>query len=69
MSIVECDVPHHSALGKDLIESADFHDAYRAPLNRSDLSVVEIFLVRGTLKSAGTRWTRMSRGVTFMRAT
>ena len=43
MSVVECDVPRHSALGKDLIERADFHDAYRAPLSRSDLSVVEIF--------------------------
>ena len=43
MSIVECDVPRHSALGKDLIERADFRDAYRAPLSRSDLSVVEIF--------------------------
>ena len=43
MSVVECDVPRHSALGKDLIECADFRDAYRAPLNRSDLSVVEIF--------------------------
>jgi hypothetical protein len=43
MSVVECGVPHHSALGKDLIERADFRDAYRAPLNRSDLSVIEIF--------------------------
>jgi hypothetical protein len=43
MSVVECDVPRHSALGKDLIEGADFREAYRAPLNRSDLSVVEIF--------------------------
>jgi hypothetical protein len=43
MSVVECDVPRHSAVGKDLIERADFRDAYRAPLNRSDLSVVEIF--------------------------
>jgi len=43
MSVVECDVPHRSALGKDLIERADFRDAYRAPLNRLDLSVVEIF--------------------------
>ena len=43
MSVVECDVPWQSALGKDLIERADFRDAYRAPLNRSDLSVVEIF--------------------------
>jgi len=43
MSVVECDVPRHSALGKDLIERADFRDAYRAPLSRSDRSVVEIF--------------------------
>lgn len=43
MSVVECDVPHHSALGKDLIERADFRDAYRAPLRHPDLGVVEIF--------------------------
>src|SRR5215470_19065139 len=43
MTVVECDVPRHSALGKDLIERADFRDAYRAPLSRSDHSVVEIF--------------------------
>jgi len=43
MSVVECDVPRHSALGKDLIERADFRDAHRAPLSRSDRSVVEIF--------------------------
>jgi hypothetical protein len=28
MSVVECDVPRHSVLGKDLIERADFRDAY-----------------------------------------
>ena len=43
MSVVECDVPSHSALGKNLIDRADFRDACRAPLSRSDLSVVEIF--------------------------
>jgi len=43
MSVVECDVPRHSALGKDLIERADFRDAFRAPLSRSDLDVVDIF--------------------------
>jgi hypothetical protein len=43
MSVVECDVPRHSALGKDVIERADFRDAYRVPLSRSDLGVVEIF--------------------------
>jgi hypothetical protein len=43
MRVVECDVPRHSALGKDLIERADFRDAYRAPLSRQDLGVVDIF--------------------------
>ena len=43
MSVVECDVPSDSAMGKDLIERADFRDAYRAPLRRPDLGVVEIF--------------------------
>jgi hypothetical protein len=45
MNVVECDVPRDSALGKDLIERADFRDAYRAPLSRSDLSVVDVFFV------------------------
>jgi len=43
MSVVECDVPCCSALGKDLIKRADYRDAYRAPLSRSNLSVIEIF--------------------------
>ena len=43
MSVVECDVPRHSALGKHLIERADFRDAYRASLSRLDLDVVDIF--------------------------
>jgi Protein of unknown function (DUF2867) len=43
MSVVECDVPPESALGKALIEQADFRDAYRAPLRRPDAGVIEIF--------------------------
>jgi hypothetical protein len=43
MSVVACDVPRHSALGRDLIERADFRDAYRAPLSRSGVGVVEVF--------------------------
>jgi hypothetical protein len=43
MGVVERDVPRHSALGKNLIERADFCHAYCAPLSRSELSVVEIF--------------------------
>ena len=43
MSVVECDVPVESALSKGLIERADFRDAYRAPLNSADISVIEIF--------------------------
>ena len=43
MSVVECDVPSESALGKTLIERADFSDAYRAPLRRHEAGVVELF--------------------------
>jgi hypothetical protein len=43
MSVVECDVPSESALGKTLIERADFSDAYRVPLRRPEAGVVEIF--------------------------
>ncbi len=43
MRVVECDVPPESALGKDLMERADFRDAYRAPLRNPNLTVVEIF--------------------------
>jgi hypothetical protein len=43
MSVVESDVPSESALGKDLMERADFRDAYRAPLRNPNLTVVEIF--------------------------
>src|SRR5215831_18457734 len=43
MSVVECDVPSESALGKALIERANFRDAYRAPLRRPEASVIEIF--------------------------
>jgi hypothetical protein len=44
MTVVECDVPAGGALGRELIERADFRDAYRVPLCRSDLAVVDIFL-------------------------
>ena len=43
MQIIECDVPTSSALGRDLIRSAYFHDSYRVPLARPGLSIVEIF--------------------------
>ena len=39
----ECDVPRHSALGKDLMERADFRDAYCAPPEPLGHTVVEIF--------------------------
>ena len=41
--MVECDVPTGGALGRELIERADFRDAYRVPLRRPDLGVVDIF--------------------------
>src|SRR5260370_17600491 len=43
MTVVECDVPAGGALGRELIERADFRDAYRVPLRRPDLGVVDIF--------------------------
>ena len=43
MSVVACEVPAHSALGKELIERADFRDAYRVALDRPELGVVDIF--------------------------
>lgn len=43
MQIIECGVPTSSALGRDLVRSAYFHDSYRVPLARQGLSIVEIF--------------------------
>jgi len=43
MSIVECDVPSDSMLSRELIDGAYFRDAYRAPLSRRDLAIVDIF--------------------------
>jgi uncharacterized protein DUF2867 len=43
MHVIECDVPSGSALGRELIGNADFHDSYRAPLARPELRIVEIF--------------------------
>jgi hypothetical protein len=41
--VVACDVPLGSALGAEAIARADFRDAYRVPLHRSGLDVVDIF--------------------------
>jgi hypothetical protein len=43
MTVVECDVPAGGALGRELIERADFRDAYRVPLRCPHLAVVDIF--------------------------
>jgi Protein of unknown function (DUF2867) len=43
MQIIECDVPSGSALSRDLIKNATFHDCYRAALTRPELGIVEIF--------------------------
>ena len=43
MSVVECEVPAGSVLSRELIELAYFRDAYRAPLSRRELGIVEIF--------------------------
>jgi hypothetical protein len=43
MHVIECDVPSGSALGRDLIRNAYFHDSYRVPLARDGLGIVDIF--------------------------
>jgi hypothetical protein len=43
MRVIGCEVPASSALGRDLVRSAYFHDGYRVPLARPKLSIVEIF--------------------------
>jgi hypothetical protein len=43
MHVIECDVPCDSALSRDLIRSAWFHDSWRVPLVRPGLSIVDIF--------------------------
>jgi hypothetical protein len=41
MGVVECEVP--SDLSHELIARAYFRDAYRVPLSRGDLGIVDIF--------------------------
>jgi hypothetical protein len=43
MHVIECEVPPCSALSRDLIRSAYFHDSWRIPLARPGLSIVDIF--------------------------
>ncbi len=43
MQVTECDIPPGSMLGRDLVKAAYFHDAYRVPLVRPGLTIVDIF--------------------------
>src|SRR5260370_6770617 len=43
MYAVECEVPPGSALSRELIEHAHYRDAYRVPLRRRELVVVDVF--------------------------
>ena len=43
MDVIACAVPPDSALGPDAIADAWFRDAYRAPLTRPELGIVEIY--------------------------
>jgi hypothetical protein len=43
MHVIECDVPSSSVLSRELIGNAYFHDAYRVPLARPELGIVDIF--------------------------
>ena len=40
MHVIECDIPSSSALNRNLIENAYFHDSYRAPLARPELELL-----------------------------
>ena len=44
MHVIECDVPSSSVLSRDLIGNSYFHDAYRAPLARPELGIVDVAL-------------------------
>ena len=44
MDIVTCEIPAGSVLNPDMIQSADFHDSYRAPLSCNELGIVDIFI-------------------------
>ena len=43
MDVTECDIPGGSALSRELIENAYFHDSYRAPLTRPGLPIADIY--------------------------
>jgi len=43
MQVIECDLPPGSALSREMIGNAYFHDFYRAPLTREGLGIVEVF--------------------------
>jgi len=43
VSIIECDIPSGSALSRDLIRNAYFHDSYHAPLTRPERPIVDIY--------------------------
>jgi hypothetical protein len=43
MNVIECDFPSSSALSRDLIRNAHFHDSWRAPLTHPELGIVDVF--------------------------
>jgi hypothetical protein len=43
VDVTECEIPSGSALSRELIEKAYFHDSYRAPLTRPELPIVDIY--------------------------
>jgi len=43
MSVVECDMPTGSLLGREMVERAYFRHSCRAPLSRADTGITDIF--------------------------
>jgi Protein of unknown function (DUF2867) len=44
MAVVECDIPRTSVINRSVVDGAYFRDSYRAPLQRPEATVVDIFM-------------------------
>lgn len=44
MTVTACDIPSLSVLDRSAIDAACFRDSYRAPVSRTDASVIDIFI-------------------------
>ena len=64
MQVIDCDIPPGSALGRDLIENAYFHDSYFAPLTKfailpGKVFEYDIYLTLGTVSEIRERFSAL----------